>query len=181
MGERDAGWEGVRMNPEFGDGKTMLDLVLQQEKSLRFASFTMEDGWKLGLIIRDRVTEHGGNAAVDVTVGGVQLFRCAVGVPTPNNSRWIRRKMNTVLENWKSSLRVTIEMEMANRTLEGFGMSAAEFALSGGSFPIWVEGQGVIGTATVSGLPQTHDHQMVAESIAQMLTVSVPNILQPGK
>ena len=165
------------MNPEFGDGKTMLNLVLQQEKCLRFASFTMDDGWKLGLIIRDRVTNHGGNAAVDVTVGGVQLFHCAVGVPTPNNSRWIRRKINTVLENWKSSLRATIEMEMSNRTLEGFGMSTAEFALSGGSFPIWVEGQGVIGTATVSGLPQTHDHQMVVDALAQLLGVTVPSIL----
>lgn len=157
--------------------RKMLERIQTQEDQLQFETFTFSDGWQLGLTIREKVLAHGGDAVVDVTVGGVQLFRCAVGNPAPNNSRWIRRKQNTVQEQGKSSLRVSLEMTMSGRTLEEFGLNAAEFALSGGGFPIRVRGLGVIGVATVSGLPQTHDHQMVVNALAATLRSDVPDIL----
>ena len=166
------------MSQEIPNPSGMLSIVEKQEEALQFESFTFEDGWQLGLLVRERVLAHGGNAAVDVTVGGVQLFRCGVGVPTPNNTRWIRRKMNVVLENWKSSLRVSLEMGLSGRSLADFGLAGEEFALSGGSFPIRVRGQGVIGTVTVSGLPQTHDHQMAVDALAQFLQVTAPSVLE---
>ena len=164
------------MEPDNTDRRRMLELVQTQEDQLQFDTFTFADGWQLGLAIREQVLAHGGDAAVDVTVGGVQLFRCAVGNPAPNNSRWIRRKQNTVLEQGKSSLRVSLEMAISGRTLEEYGLCASEFALSGGGFPIRVRGLGVIGVATVSGLPQTHDHQMVANAMAATLHRDVPDV-----
>lgn len=158
------------------DRRRMLERIQAQEELLQFETFTFADGWQLGLTIREQVLAHGGDAAVDVTVGGVQLFRCAVGNPAPNNSRWIRRKQNTVLEQGKSSLRVAQEMALSGRTLEEFGLTASEFALSGGGFPIRVRGMGVIGVATVSGLPQTHDHQMVVNAMAATLHCDVPDV-----
>ncbi|MEA4929057.1 MAG: heme-degrading domain-containing protein [Candidatus Limiplasma sp.] len=158
------------------DRRRMLERIQAQEELLQFETFTFADGWQLGLTIREQVLAHGGDAAVDVTVGGVQLFRCAVGNPAPNNSRWIRRKQNTVLEQGKSSLRVAQEMALSGRTLEEFGLTASEFALSGGGFPIRVRGMGVIGVATVSGLPQTHDHQMVVNAMAAALHRDVPDV-----
>ena len=165
------------MPQEFENPTAMLDKVLTQETDLQFAQFTYEDGWKLGLLIRNQVLAHGGDAAIDITVGGVQLFRCVAGHPSPNNSRWIRRKSITVLENAKSSLRVALEMMLQGRTLAEYGLPDEEYVLSGGSFPLVVTGQGCIGTATVSGLPQTHDHQMVVNAIAEFLGQQVPSVI----
>ena len=165
------------MTQEIPNAAHMLAVVTQQEDALQFDRFTFEDGWKLGLILRERALAHGGNAAMDITVGGVQLFRCVVGTPTPNNTRWIRRKMNVTAENWKSSLRVTLEISQSERTLDEYGLKAEDYALSGGCFPLRLRGQGMIGTVTVSGLPQTHDHQTVVDAMAQFLDISVPSVL----
>ncbi|HNW86104.1 MAG TPA: heme-degrading domain-containing protein [Candidatus Limiplasma sp.] len=165
------------MTQEIPNAAHMLAVITQQEDALQFDRFTFEDGWKLGLILRERALAHGGNTAMDITVGGVQLFRCVAGYPTPNNTRWIRRKMNVTAENWKSSLRVTLEISQSERTLDEYGLKAEDYALSGGCFPIRLRGQGMIGTVTVSGLPQTHDHQTVVDAMAQFLGISVPSVL----
>jgi uncharacterized protein (UPF0303 family) len=165
------------MNQEITDPKNMLQTVLAQEEALQFDRFTAEDGWQLGLLLREHLLRHGGNAAADATAYGVQCFRCTAGTATPNNTRWVRRKSAVVMENWKSSLRVMLEMHLSGRTLAEFGLDAEEYALSGGCFPIRLRGQGVVGTVTVSGLPQTHDHQTAVDAVAAYLGVEVPSIL----
>ncbi|MEV8148131.1 heme-binding protein [Arthrobacter sp. NPDC080073] len=39
------------------------------------------------------------------------------------------------------------------------------YASAGGSVPIFVEGTGHVATATVSGLPQKADHDLVVEAL----------------
>lgn len=165
------------MSQDLENQSQMLETVIQQEEILQFSRFSFEDAWNLGLILRGRMARHGGDAAADITVGGVQLFRCVVGEATPNNTRWIRRKMNVALESWKSSLRATLEMRLSGRTAEEYGLAAADFAYSGGCFPLRVRGQGVIGTLTVSGFPQTHDHQLAVDALAEYLNINAPSIL----
>ncbi len=43
------------------------------------------------------------------------------------------------------------------------------YAAHGGSFPITVEGVGVVGAVTVSGLPQLEDHRFVVAALEQYL------------
>ncbi len=45
----------------------------------------------------------------------------------------------------------------------------ADYATDGGSFPLNVEGAGVVGSVTVSGLPQRDDHNLVVEALCLML------------
>ena len=166
------------MNKEFPEPEATLACVLKQEEALKFESFTAEDGWELGLTARRlALMKPGANLAIDVTVGGVQVFRATVGTATPNNARWIGRKINVVMETWKSSLRTKLEMMLNNRTVEEFGWSQAEHALAGGCVPIWVQGLGVVGTITVSGLPQKEDHQLAVDALAAYLGVSAPSVL----
>lgn len=165
------------MNQEITNPQAMLDTIIHQETALQFDAFTAAEGWALGLAARQAAMAHGGNIAVDVTLGGVQVFRCTVGEATPNNTRWIRRKANVTLESWKSSLRMMLELQLSDRSAEEFGWSAADYVLAGGCFPIRVRGTGVVGTLTVSGLPQTHDHQVAADALASYLGIAVPSIL----
>ncbi len=39
----------------------------------------------------------------------------------------------------------------------------------GGSFPLAVTGAGVVGSVTVSGLPQRADHELVVEALCSVL------------
>ena len=43
------------------------------------------------------------------------------------------------------------------------GLDPRLYVAAGGSFPIHVDGAGIIGTMTVSGLPQVEDHKLVVE------------------
>ena len=43
-----------------------------------------------------------------------------------------------------------------------------DFAASGGGVPIFVSGVGVVGAATVSGLPDVEDHQLVVAAMRRL-------------
>lgn len=155
----------------------LIEICRVQEETLVFSSFTAEDAWELGSLIREAVQNECGSAVIDITVFGIRMFACAVGTPTPHNETWIQRKRNTCLEFWKSSLRVTQELEQMGKSLSQRGLSEQEYALSGGAFPIRLKGEGMIGAAICSGLPQLHDHQNIADSMAKMLSVEIPSVL----
>lgn len=46
-----------------------------------------------------------------------------------------------------------------------YAVSPADYADAGGSFPIRIEGVGVVGTITVSGLSQEADHRLATEAL----------------
>jgi uncharacterized protein (UPF0303 family) len=49
------------------------------------------------------------------------------------------------------------------------GLSLADYATHGGSFPLAVKGAGVVGSVTVSGLPQRADHELAVEALCAVL------------
>jgi uncharacterized protein (UPF0303 family) len=52
---------------------------------------------------------------------------------------------------------------------EMFLLPESEYAPHGGCFPIIIKGTGVVGTITVSGLPQEDDHKVVVQALKQYL------------
>jgi uncharacterized protein (UPF0303 family) len=55
------------------------------------------------------------------------------------------------------------------RIEEAYLISETDYAPHGGCFPVIVKDTGVVGTITVSGLPQEEDHKLVVQAIRTYL------------
>ncbi|KAJ5316721.1 hypothetical protein PENANT_c016G06627 [Penicillium antarcticum] len=131
-------------------------------------------------------------ALATATSGGVPLhvlFQSATESGTiPDNENWVRRKRNTVLRWGVSSWAMrqkTIGGLAANASADQIeaafvkkyavasangGAVADEYAIHGGGYPIRVRGvEGVVAVVVVSGLKQEDDHQVVAETIREVV------------
>jgi uncharacterized protein (UPF0303 family) len=103
---------------------------------------------------------------IDVRRFGQQLFYSALDGTTPDNPEWVRRKSNVVARFHRSSYAVGLNLKTKDETLfEKQGLPLSDYAVHGGSFPLTVAGAGVVGSATVSGLPQRADHELVVEAL----------------
>jgi uncharacterized protein (UPF0303 family) len=147
-----------------------LEKIALQERELRLPRLDASVAWELGVLIRDKALELGLKLVVDVRRFGQPLFYAALDGTTPDNFEWVRRKSNAVARFHHSSYGVGITQKMKGTTLfERQGLPLTEYAADGGSFPLHVEGAGVVGSVTVSGLPQRDDHNLVVEALCAML------------
>ncbi|MGA8036095.1 MAG: heme-degrading domain-containing protein [Candidatus Acidiferrales bacterium] len=149
-----------------GTNEDLARIVLQ-EQELTFAAFDFDAAWDLGSNLRAVAVTRQLPIVIDIRRFGAQpLFYVALTGSTPDNPEWVRRKSNVVARFHKSSYRVAMELKVKrSNLLERYALSVADFAEAGGSFPIHVRGAGVIGSVTVSGLPQRKDHETVVEAL----------------
>jgi uncharacterized protein (UPF0303 family) len=106
---------------------------------------------------------------VDVRRFGQPLFYTALKGTTPDNVSWVQRKSNVVARFHRSSYGVGLTMKSKNDSLEARGLPISDYASHGGSFPLAVKGAGIVGSVTVSGLPQRADHELVVEALCALL------------
>lgn len=144
--------------------------IAHQEAELQFTSFSTTDAWAIGQILQSVAAARHAPVAIDISLATRQLFFTALAGSSPDNAEWVRRKRNCALRFSKSSYRVTLELEQKKTDLQTrFGLDARDYAASGGSFPITLRGTGMIGSITVSGLPQREDHSLIVSVLAQVL------------
>lgn len=140
-----------------------------QEASLVLAHFTYDDAWLLGSLLVELAREREAPVAIDIRRGPQQLFHCALPGSTADNDVWIDRKRRVVEHYGASSYLVGTRFRAKGSTFEESSrLDPNLYAAHGGSFPIAVEGAGVVGTVTVSGLPQAEDHKMVVEALRRL-------------
>jgi uncharacterized protein (UPF0303 family) len=144
-----------------------LATITVQEGELHFTRFDEDVAWHLGARLREMAAARKLVLAIDVRRFGQPLFYAALAGSTPDNAEWIRRKSNLVARFHRSSY--AIGLEIGASVFEKYGLPVADFAAHGGSFPIRVHGAGVIGSVTVSGLPQRADHELVVEVLCGQL------------
>jgi uncharacterized protein (UPF0303 family) len=153
--------------------------IKKQEAALHFKSMTEEDAWTLGSQMRARALERRLPLVMEVRVGNKPLFYCAAPGTTPENPDWVRRKVNTVYRFEAASYRVGLELAQRGKELDqSRGVDPLQFAGAGGGFPIRIGGL-VVGSVTVSGIPQRDDHNFVVESLASYLGVAYKEIQLP--
>ena len=147
-----------------------LEQIERQERELVFARFDADMAWKLGAELHALAAERRLPVVIDVRRFGQPLFYAALEGTTPDNVEWVRRKSNVVARFHRSSYAVALKEKMKGATLsESQGLPVADYATHGGSFPIIAAGAGVIGSVTVSGLPQRADHELAIEALCGLL------------
>jgi len=157
-----------------------LAMIAQQEATLQFDSFTEDDAFALGTIIRDEAMQRGFAMAIDIRLVNRPLFFFTMPGTAPDNVEWIRRKTNTCLRYLKSSYAVG-----RNWTKRGSGATPERgidpmtYTGAGGAFPLRVRGAGVVGAITVSGVPERDDHMLVVRSIARFLGIGLTGLELP--
>ncbi len=147
-----------------------LDQLAGEEAELRFDRFDFDDAWRLGVMLVENARARDLPVAIDITRGGQQLFHAALPGSTPDNDAWIQRKVRSVLRFGRSSMYLSLQRSLDGRSLADVAfVDPREFAAAGGCFPIHVKGCGIIGTVTVSGLPQVDDHRFVVQAVRAFL------------
>ncbi len=147
-----------------------LERILLQERALRFERFDHDTAWQLGSWLRATASSRGFAVVVDVRRFEQPLFFAALPGTTPDNMDWVRRKSNTVARFLRSSYAIGLELKAAGSDLtQRYALPARDYSSHGGSFPVATAGAGVLGSVTVSGLPQREDHALVVEALCTLL------------
>ncbi len=150
--------------------KEDLEQVALQERELRLPAVDMKFAWGLGTRLRTLAVERSLGVVIDVRRFGQPLFYAALEGTSPDHPEWVRRKSNVVARFHRSSYAVGLNLALKNETLhERQGLPVNDYATHGGSFPLAVAGTGVVGSATISGLAQRDDHELVVEALCALL------------
>jgi uncharacterized protein (UPF0303 family) len=148
----------------------ILEQLLQEEQELQFASFNENDAWQIGRQLVEQCTQNGLSVTIDITRGHHQLFHASLSGTSADNDEWVKRKVRLVYRFGHSSFYMgQLLKSKGKRIEESYLLSESEYAPHGGCFPIIVKNTGMVGTITVSGLPQEEDHKLVVQSIRDYL------------
>ena len=147
-----------------------LDRIALQERELVLPRLDASMAWELGMRMRDLALARGLTVVLDVRRFGQPLFYCALDGTTPDHPEWVRRKSNVVARFHVSSYVMGLKEKIKGQSLaDSQGLAIGDYAMHGGSFPLRVAGAGVVGSATVSGLPMRADHELVVEALCAVL------------
>lgn len=152
------------------DDTDLLAKLAEDEARLVFDRFSNSMAWALGTSLVEHGHANNLPIAIDITRHGQCLFHCALDGAVPDNAEWIKRKNRVVNRFGHSSLYMGVSFRLDGRTIEESKLlPESEFAPHGGAFPILIRDTGPIGTATVSGLPQLDDHNLVVTKLSELL------------
>ena len=153
-----------------GEYDGLLKELRQQEEDIQFASFGNDTALAVGMALVQAARENGKAVTIDITRGGQQLFHFAMAGTSIDNGEWVKRKNRVVERFGHSSFYIGISLKNAGQTIEEkYLLPESEYAAHGGAFPLIIKGVGVVGTITVSGLPQQEDHELVVSTLKQFL------------
>ena len=148
----------------------ILKQLLQEEQELQFTRFNEEVAWELGGQLVEMARNRNLPVTIDITRGSHQLFHAALRGTSPDNDEWVKRKVRLVYRFGHSSFYIGQLLKSKGKTIEqSYLVSESEYAPHGGCFPVIVKGTGIVGTVTVSGLPQEEDHKLVVEALRNYL------------
>jgi uncharacterized protein (UPF0303 family) len=144
----------------------ILERLYLEEQQLQFTSFNEDTAWQIGCWLVEHAIQNNLPITIDIRRGDHQLFHASRPGTSADNDDWVNRKVRLVNRMGHSSFYTGQLLKSEGKSIqEKFLLSESEFAPHGGGFPIILKGTGVVGTITVSGLPQEEDHNVVVKAI----------------
>lgn len=152
----------------------LMELILKEESVLQFTEFSNDTAWEFGLRMVEKAKADQKKITIDVSRSGQQVFHYAMPGTAPDNDEWIKRKNRVVARFFHSSFYMGLYYKTKGTTIEKNSLvSEMEYAPHGGAFPITITNVGIVGTITVSGLPQREDHEFVVAVLKEFLQLEV--------
>ena len=150
------------------DFRALATRIEGEIEELELDAFGSADALRLGLILVRLATERELPVAIDIRRGGQTLFHVALEGAQADNDEWIARKSRTAERYGIPSLLVGTRPKINGQRIEQEAwFDEVRYAAHGGAFPIRVRGTGVVAIATVSGLPQIDDHDLVVAALRE--------------
>ena len=162
------------------DPKKLVKVLNQQEDMLKFDTFTNKEAFELGTRMAQKVYDAGQSLAIGIfNVAGMAVYQHVTPGATVNNTLWMRRKFNTVMNRERSSLWFTVTSEMRGKDLAAHVLDTNDYALVGGGFPIRLKTGELVAVVVVSAFPHYEDHQFIVDALAEYLGIDdVPSVLE---
>ena len=151
--------------------KADLQKIKGQTSKLVFTEFDETTARQLGTLILDLAV--GKPVIVDIRRGDDLLFFGSNPGTSPANADWARRKRNLVNRLQVPSYAIGCEIKLGTDIMSLMALDPRDHTPHGGCVPIRVAGAGMIGTVTVSGLPQRDDHKLATDCMAQLIGVEL--------
>lgn len=148
------------------DSTARLELLAEQDRDVRFRSFTHDDAIAVGEHIIALARERQQTISTAVWLGEQLAFQAALAGTSADNDGWMRRKAAVVRRFNKASLHITEEMtaygieDIARARM----VDPMDYAFNGGGFPIRV-GSAQVGVVVASGVNDYVEHDLVVESL----------------
>mgnify|MGYP002713009736 CR=1 FL=1 len=149
----------------------LLDQLLHQEEELQFDQFNEDSAWELGSKLVEYAIAENLPITIDISrSNGHQLFHASRPGTAVDNDEWVKRKVRLVNRVGHSSFYIGQLLKSEGKTIaDSLLLPENKYAPHGGCFPIIVKGTGMVGTLTVSGLPQEDDHKVAVHAIRTYL------------
>jgi uncharacterized protein (UPF0303 family) len=148
----------------------ILQSLLLQEEQLQFTHFNADTAWEIGRWLVEHAIENNLPITVDIRRGDHQIFHASRPGTSADNDDWVMRKIRLVTRTGHSSFYWSRLFAGEGKTIEQkLLLAEQDYAPHGGCFPIIIKNTGMIGTITVSGLPQEEDHKLVVRALIHYL------------
>lgn len=152
--------------------QALLEKLKEEEEQIQFDRFDNRMAYELGMLLTEEAYRQSLPIAIDICKGEQQWFHHALPGTSKDNDEWIRRKNRVVNRFLHSSYYMGTYYKLHNTDIrEKSFLDPAEYAPHGGAFPIIFRNAGVVGTVTVSGLPQKEDHEYVVGMLRRFLNI----------
>jgi len=143
--------------------------LLEQEKKLKLFALLNIDAIEIGQIALELGRRRNLPIAIEVRIGNWVVFHSSLPGSSPENDRWIERKVSVVMLSHHSTLfeRVSAEERGVDWYKEN-GVTEETHAIHGGAIPL-ITDDGFKGILIISGLPQVEDHLFAVEVLTEFL------------